>query len=146
MNRNIEVINEHLWAVNMQYVKAGYIGGMKLLPDKESDQINLGSSGVIILDKNSKLYPALKEIFPVVMQKSTDELQSLLDSVKNPELLDAFDDLCVNVVGWEIKRRCVMADYLESLPQPTFNDKIKNFLRKKVKKNEYDKYRNRIKR
>ncbi len=133
MNRNIEVINEHLWAVNMQYVKAGYIDGMKLLPDKEYDQINLGGSGVIIIDKGSKLYPALKELFPVVMQKPTEELQLLLDGVKNPELLDALDDLCVNVVGWEIKRRCIKAEYDASLPQPTFKDKIKNWIRKKVK-------------
>lgn len=133
MNKNIEVINEHCLGVNMQYVKSGYIGDMKLLPGKQIGNINLSGSGVIILDKDSKLYLALKIICPKVMQKTTEELQSTIDSVKNPEILDALEDLYVNVAGWEIKRRCVLAEYMESQPKPTFKDKITKFLRKKVK-------------
>jgi|GEM_PF-986806 len=133
MNKNIEVINEHLWTVNMQYVKAGYIGGMKLLPDAKVEHINLTNAGIIVIDNSSKLYPALKLLFTKAMIKTNDELQAILDSVKNPDLLNALDDLMINVVGWEIKRRCIRADYLQSLPQPTFIDKLKKWIRKKVK-------------
>ena len=134
MNGNVEVINEHCWAVKMEYVKSGYIGEMKLMKGKKSEAINLTDKGVIVINADSKLCPALKILFPKVMQKPTEELQSLIDNIKNPELLDALDDLYVNVAGWEIKRRCALADYLTSQPQPTFKDKIKNFFRKKVRK------------
>lgn len=133
MNKNIEVINEHLWAVNMQYVKAGYIKGLKLLPDKVSEQISLTNVGIIAIDKSSKLYPVLKLLFTKAMTKTADELQAILKMGNGLELLDKADDLIINVVGWEIKRRCVSADYLQSLSQPTFIDKFKIWIRKKVK-------------
>lgn len=133
MNKNIEVINEHLWAVNMQYVKAGYIKGLKLLPDKVSEQISLTNAGIIIIDKSSKLYPALKLLFTKAMTKTADELQAILKMGNGLEPLDKADDLMINVVGWEIKRRCVRAEYLQSLSQPTFIDKFKIWIRKKVK-------------
>jgi hypothetical protein len=132
MNKNIEVINEHLWAVNMQYVKAGYIKGLKLLPDKVSEQISLTNAGIIITDKSSKLYPALKLLFTKAMTKTADELQAILKMGDGLEPLDKADDLMINVVGWEIKRRCVRAEYLQSLSQSTFMDKFKIWIRKKV--------------
>ena len=48
MNRNIEVINENLYAVNMQYVKAGYIAEMKIIPNTKGGQINLSNTGKIV--------------------------------------------------------------------------------------------------
>lgn len=134
MNRNIEVINEHLWTVNMQYVKAGYIGGMKLNNTSVSDQIYLTNQGIIVIDKDCCIsYPAFKMLFSKVMNKTTEELNELLAKGTRMKTPDKVDELLINVVGWEIKRRCVKGEYDASLTQPTFKDKIKNLIRKKVK-------------
>lgn len=61
MNGNIEIINENLWAVNMQYVKEGYIEELQLIPNTQIGQINLSNAGRIILDSGSRAYPALNE-------------------------------------------------------------------------------------
>jgi hypothetical protein len=50
--------------------------------------------------------------------------------IKKP---DTYEKMYLNVLGWEIKRRCVKADYLSSLPKQTFKDKLKTYIRKKVK-------------
>ena len=122
MNRNIEVINENLWAVNMQYLKEGYIEELKLIPDVEIGQINLSNTGKIILDSGARAYPAL-------MQKPTDEL---METMKMPKR-DSLDGLCENVIGWELKRRCVKAEYMKNLTQSTFKNKFIKWIRKKVK-------------
>lgn len=129
MNRNIEVINENLWAVNMQYLKEGYIEELKLIPNTEIGQINLSNTGKIILDSEARAYPALKKMFLVFMQKPTDELMEIMKMPKR----DSLDGLCENVVGWETKRRCVKAEYMKTHPQPTFRDKFIKWMRKKVK-------------
>jgi len=36
----------------------------------------------------------------------------------------------LNVLEWEIKRRCVKAEYIASLPKPTLLDKVKNKAKK----------------
>lgn len=133
MNGNIEVINENLWAVNMQYVKEGYIEELKFITtaDKEkADQIYLSNTGIIILDSGAKAYPALKKLFLMFMQKSTDELLKIMKMPKSNSL----DGLCENVVGWEIKRRCVMAEYMKTLPKQTFMNRLLQYVRKKVRK------------
>ena len=63
------------------------------------------------------------------MQKSTDELQEIMKMNKT----DSLDGLCENVVGWEIKRRCVMAEYIKSLPKPTFKNKITKWIERRCK-------------
>ena len=129
MNGNIEVINENLWAVNMQYVKEGYIEELRLIPNTQIGQINLSNAGRIILDSGSRAYPALKKMFLIYMQKPTDELMEIMKMPKR----DSLDGLCENVVGWEIKRRCVMAEYMKSRPKAAFKNKLKQkIIRKKV--------------
>lgn len=127
MNGNIEVINENLWAVNMQYVKEGYIEELQLIPNTQIGQINLSNAGIIILDSGSRAYPALKKLFLMFMQKSTDELQEIMKMNKT----DSLDGLCENVVGWEIKRRCVMAEYMKSQPKTALKNKLKQKIKKK---------------
>lgn len=129
MNRNIEVINENLWAVNMQYLKEGYIEELKLIPDVEIGQINLSNTGKIILDSGARAYPALKKMFLIFMQKPTDELMKTMKMPKR----DSLDGLCENVIGWELKRRCVKAEYMKNLTQSTFKNKFIKWIRKKVK-------------
>lgn len=62
MNGNIEVINENLWAVNMQYVKEGYIEELQLIPNTQIGQINLSNAGRIILDSGSGGISGIEEI------------------------------------------------------------------------------------
>lgn len=133
MNKNIEVINENLWAVNIQYVKSGYINGLRIIPDTKTGQLNVTDAGIIVIDKASVLYPALKMLFLKIMHKTTDELEEILAKGIHMKTLDKVDDLLINVVGWEIKRRCVKADYLKRLPKPTFKYKFMIWIRKKVK-------------
>lgn len=128
MNQNIEIINANLWAVNMQYVKSGYVQELRLLqPDYQ--QINLSKEGTIILDKGSRAYPALKKLFLICMDKSTEELEKIVKMQAN----DSLNGICQNVAGWEIKRRCVQAEYLKSHSRPDILNKIKQTIRKKVK-------------
>lgn len=113
----------------MQYVKEGYIEEMKLITtaDKEkADQIYLSNTGRIILDSGAEVYPALKKLFLMFMQKSIDELQEIMKMNKT----DSLDGLCENVVGWEIKRRCVMAEYMKSQPKAAFKNKLKQKIKK----------------
>lgn len=117
----------------MQYVKEGYIEEPKFITtaDKEkADQIYLSNTGIIILDSGAKAYPALKKLFLMFMQKSTDELLKIMKMPKS----DSLDGLCENVVGWEIKRRCVMAEYMKSLPKATFKDKLEQKIKKLVER------------
>ncbi len=134
MNKNIEVINENLWAVNQHYVKNGYIKELSNLEgfNPELHDANLTNDGILILNTCSPVYDTLKKITVRVMEKADDELQvahKSMQSISNP---DGYEKMYLSVLGWEIKRRCVRAEYLESLPTPTLSDKIKN-LRKKVK-------------
>lgn len=109
MNENIEVINECLWAVNMNYLKLDYIQELKLI--KESGHINLTDQGVLVIDKSSKLFPAMKMLLPKLMEKRTDELQSILDASENAVISNSLDDLIINLCGWELKRRSVKNSY-----------------------------------
>lgn len=138
MNRNIEVINENLWAVNMQYLKEGYIEELKLVPNTEIGQINLSNTGKIILDSGARAYPALKKMFLIYMQKPADELVQIMNMPKR----DSLDGLCENVIGWELKRRITEIEYKTSQPETPFIQKIRvilqikflRWIRKKVEK------------
>ena len=68
MNKNIEIITPELWATYSEWIKAGYIQELKPIPEKDISQIMLTDKGVLVIDKNSKLYPALKKLFPVVQK------------------------------------------------------------------------------
>lgn len=135
MNRNIEIINDNLWAVNMQYVEEGYIEELQIIPNAQIGQINLGSDGVIILDKSSKAYLALKQLFQIYMKKSTEELQEIL---KKPKI-DSLDELCENVIGWEIIRRHIRDKNITTGLGIT--EKIRKWIERKVIK--YDSNRHR---
>lgn len=106
MNQNIEKLQKDLFAVKMEYVKNGYVRDIRILPGEESTlgQIILSTNGKILLDKDSKLYPALKELFPEAMTLSSAELQKIIDEGQG-QILTGLDDLWFNIVGFELKRR-----------------------------------------
>lgn len=136
MNKNIEVINENLWAVNQQYVKQGYIQDLTNLPgtSPELQDISLTNDGIMILNKCSPIYDVLRKFVPRIMEHTDDQLKAAHEKMQKVKKPDAYEKMYLGVLGWEIKRRCVKAEYIASLPVPTLKDKIIGFLRKKVKK------------
>jgi hypothetical protein len=139
MNPNIEVITPELWAVHSGYIKAGWIQELTPVPGVESinADASLTNDGIMILKKESELYPTLKQFVPKIMKHTDAELEHCITTMKGKVNPDAYEKLYLNVLQWEIKRRCVRAEYLNSLPKPTFKDRIKKFLRKAGEKYGY---------
>lgn len=133
MNKNIEIITPELWATYSEWIKAGYIQELKPIPEKDISQIMLTDKGVLVIDKNSKLYPALKKLFPVVQKMEQEKLERIIEENSNMENLTPLDDLLVNVAGWELKRRMVKQTYLGEHSEATLKTRIKDFLRKAKK-------------
>lgn len=135
MNRNIEVINENLWAVNQYYVKQGFIQELKILPNKTPElyDISLTNQGILVLNKAAYSYEVTKLLVIRIMRHTDEQLRVAQEKIQRVENPDAYEKMYLNVLEWEIKRRCVKAAYIKSLPKPTFRDKLKNYIRKKVK-------------
>ena len=74
MNRNIEVINENLWAVNQYYVKQGFIQELKILPNKTPElyDISLTNQGILVLNKAAYSYEVTK-LLVIRIMRHTDE-------------------------------------------------------------------------
>lgn len=137
MNKNIEVINENLWAVNSAYIRMGLIQELVPLSEgitSENPYASLTNDGILILKNESEFYPILKNLMQRIMGHSDEQLKFAEDKMRKVSEQDAYEKMYLNVLEWEIKRRCVKADYLSSQPKPTFKDKIiKWMIRKKVR-------------
>ena len=132
MNPNIEVIAPDLWAVNFQWVKEGWIKELRFVHDAKCncEYACLKDDGTIVINKGSEFYPTLKSFLLKIMQRTDSELEIAAQNLKNKALLDNYERFYLNVVEWEIKRRCVKQAYLLGDPKPTLKEKIKKFLRK----------------
>ena len=140
MNRNIEIINENLWAVNREYVRMGYIQELVFFPscsNSENPYASLKNDGTLILDSESEFYPILKQLLPRIMKYSDEKLLLAIKElkeikeIKNP---DGYEKMLLNVLEWEEKRRCVKVKYLASLPKLTFKDKLLRWIMEKRKR------------
>lgn len=131
MNKNIEIITPFLWAVNKEYIKAGYIKELTPIPvDYETNEYaSLTNDGVMILNKQSEFYPILKQFLPQIMAHTDEELQYCVKQM-NRDVLDAYEKLYLNVMEWEMKRRCVRQEFLINHAKPTLREKIKLLWRK----------------
>lgn len=137
MNKNIEVINENLWVVNSAYIKMGYIQELVPLSEgitSENPYASLTNDGILILKNESEFFPILKNLMQRIMNHSDEQLNFAVDKMRKVSEPDAYEKMYLNVLEWEMKRRCVKAEYLSSQPKPTFKDKIIMWIRKKVKK------------
>lgn len=116
MNRNIEVINENLWAVNQYFVKEGYIKELVTLPEcsPEKEDACLKEDGVLILNKASPVYEVCKKLMIRIMPYSDEKLKGAFEQMATVENPDAYEFMYYHVLGWEIKRREVQADYLKN--------------------------------
>lgn len=131
MNPNIEVITPELWAVNSGYIKAGWIQELTPVPGLESanEYASLTNNGIMILKKESPFYPILKQLVPKIMRHTDEELK-ICHNLNNKAMLDNYEKLYLNVMEWEVERRRVRADYLNSLPRLTLKNRIKKFIQK----------------
>lgn len=141
MNPNIEVITPELWAVNSEYIKAGWIRELSPIPGMESANkyASLTNDGIMILKKESEFYPLLKQFVPKIMQHTDEELL-LCHKVNKNTVFDDYKKLYLNVMEWEIERRRVRAAYMNSFP---FH-RIRNFIKEIIKKvgEKYGNYQN----
>lgn len=137
MNPNIEVITPVLWAVNSQWVKAGWISELTPVSER-GESVNqyasLTNDGIMILKKESEFYTVLKQIIPKIMQHTDQELQLCNQAMNEKLALNDYERLYLNVMQWEIRRRNVRRIYLQDHPQ-TIWGKIKRFLKKVGGKN-----------
>lgn len=133
MNPNIEVITPVLWAVNSQWIKAGWISELSPVLDQRetvNKYASLTDDGIMILKKESEFYPILKLLVPKIMQYSDEKLLSISQAIRFRETLDGYEKLYLNVMEWEAERRRIRADYLNHIPRPTWKIRIKKFLQK----------------
>lgn len=131
MNGNIEVVNENLWCVNQHYVHAGYIKELTLLPGTSLDkEIYLTNQGILVLNTAAPALKSQERCCCVLWGHTDEQLEYAWQKMQKVETPDAYANMYLNVLEWEIKRRCVKAEYIASLPKPTLLDKFKSKAKK----------------
>ena len=99
MNPNIEVITPVLWGVNSFYVKAGWTKELLPIPQPPdqlltgSKDVSLTDNGIMVLHKESELYPTLKKFVPRIMEHSDEELVTSLQKISSKSNLDNYEKL-----------------------------------------------------
>ncbi len=80
MNKNIEVINEKLWAVRFSYLD--YIQEISIKPDPSiplhEELGRIAPGGLMILNKDHPGFEILKGMFPKLMKKNQKQLDKEL--------------------------------------------------------------------
>lgn len=94
MNKNIEIINSHLWAVRFNLIPL--IPEIDYKPDSEIPEFEefgrIVNNGVLLLNKDYKGYSILKEWFPKLMKKTDKQL---IKEIKTGQTLN-------NKSDWEL--------------------------------------------
>lgn len=78
MNPNIEGINSHLMGVRFDYIQAGFMTDLiRLIPKQQlnSPFFMMTVNGVLLLDKNMKLYDYAKTFFNKIMRQSDGQIK-----------------------------------------------------------------------
>jgi hypothetical protein len=108
MNKNIEVINNSLWAVRFSYVpqiaELGYTGDLNGLEAAAA----FTDDGKLVLNKQHEIYPTLKAMMLRIMPNSDQELAAKVDVIQSKEH-DSYDRFYMFVLNTEIKRRTIAA-------------------------------------
>ena len=71
MNKNIEIINPNLWAVNQWYVKKGFVRELKNLPGTHPEQ-----QGILVLNKAAYSYEVTKLLVLRIMGHTDEQLRA----------------------------------------------------------------------
>ncbi|MBO4998180.1 MAG: hypothetical protein J6D02_09305 [Lachnospira sp.] len=113
MNANIEIINENLWGVDRDYVKAGYINELFFMSeaDDSNPHASLTADGIMILNKKSELYEVLKKFIPRMMAYSDADLEEIRRVTNYKKEMDSYERLYLDIIEWEQKRRRVKKEY-----------------------------------
>lgn len=75
MNRNIEVIDKNIIAVNFEHINMGFIKDIRFIEGDCSDYASLTKDGKILLNKNNEVYEKNLRVLRVVMKLSDARLQ-----------------------------------------------------------------------
>lgn len=156
MNKNIEVINENLWAVDFEYIKQGWMKGLSFNEHHSSDYYGFTQDGKIVLNKNQSNYKEYLKMLNIIMKFKDDQLgtekgfllfvrifvpkaDNLSDDVFKKFIqtaqLEQVQELFNALSNLERIRRTIYAEYIKGIKKPTCIDKIKKiFKRKGVKK------------
>ena len=107
MNKNIEVINDHLWAVKFSYIP--YIEEIVYKPDPckpaYTEYAMVTTEGLVILNKDRRGYNSLKAIFMNVMKKSDRQLKFEIEHTV--EKKTDYQVTCAAARLFEIERRSI---------------------------------------
>ena len=82
----------------------------------------------MVINKGSEFYPMLKSFMLKIIQRTDSELKDSVQNLNNKAVLDGYERLYLNVMEWEIKRRCIKQAYLLNHPKSTLKEKIKKYL------------------
>lgn len=156
MNKNIEVINENLWAVDFEYIKQGWIKGLSFSVPKPSDSACITNDGKLILNKQHALYKDIYKLIKIIMKfrdeqlgteegyhffikifvpKAEDLNEQAFEKFIQTAQLEQVQELFNALSNLERIRRTIYAEYIKGIKKPTCIDKIKKiFKRKGVKK------------
>lgn len=127
-NPNIEVINDHLWAVNFYYVR--YIDDLTYHCDDHDaldKPASITNDGVIILNKSHEIYPILKNLISRIMESTDYELMGKLDYMKDKDR-DGYDRFYKLVLETEVKRRSVEKQHKGQLKGKSPLKRLLNFI------------------
>lgn len=152
MNKNIEVINENLWAVNYNYVKVGYIQELTFNHMDNPDRLAcITNDGKIVLNKEYD-YSVYVPFLEAVMNMDDSELdtkhgfcnvirtltkheevsdQEIMKMIWSDSTLTMNWTIYQNLCNWERARRKAAKEYCKKHPFKVLYMKI----RKGVKNN-----------
>lgn len=117
INKNIEVINEKLWAVRFSYLP--YITELEYSGDSNRLEFRVASftnDGKIVLNKQHEIYSILKAMLQRIMPNSDQELVDKINAAKSKEQ-DQYVKFYLFVLDTEIKRRSIRKNVPAALAQ-----------------------------
>lgn len=152
MNKNIEVINENLWAVDFEYIKQGWIQGLTFIVPKPSDSACFTNDGKLILNKKHDLYKDICKLTKIIMKfrdeqlgteegyhffikilvpKAEDLNEQAFEKFINSDLLKYTRKLYDQLSDLEIRRRVVHAEYIKNNKKSNGINKFKKMFKRK---------------
>lgn len=152
MNKNIEVINENLWAVDFEYIKQGWIQGLSFSVPKPSDSACITNDGKLILNKQHALYKDICKLIKIIMKfrdvqlgteegyrffikifvpKAEDLNEQAFEKFVNSDLLKHIRKLFNQLSDLELKRRYFHAEYIKSNKKSNGINRIKKMFKRK---------------
>ena len=109
MNANIEVINPHLLGVRFDWLKAGFVN-IPLIPKNqlENSVVHLTVDGIVVLDKNARIYDYAKKALINIMRLSDSQIKKRVKNLtiyKGKSNLTEHSELFLKMLKAEQTRR-----------------------------------------